>query len=120
MNLELGTRRGFITGLAALITAPAIIKVENLMPIKVIDLYNTRYIWDYEIMSDKMVLRVDRALHPLKIPTRIAQVPAHIAHNFIPKHLIENLKPPEGTQKYISVEVSTHDFARVGWNAHTK
>ena len=119
MSLEPGTRRGFITGLTALIIAPAIIKVENLMPIKVVDLYNTRYIWDYEIMSDRMILRVDRALHALKMPPAyIPQVPAHIAHKFIPKYLIENLKPPEGSQKYISVAVSTVDFINAGWTGY--
>lgn len=30
------TRRGFITGLTSLIVAPAIVRVENLMPVKVI------------------------------------------------------------------------------------
>lgn len=119
MSLELGTRRGFLTGLAALITAPAIIKVENLMPIELIDLYNTRYIWDYEIM----ILRVDRALHKLAIPPKYVQtIQPHIAHKFIPKHMIENLKPPEGSQKYISVAVSGVDFLNAGYdyNAHTK
>jgi hypothetical protein len=94
-------RRSFLLGLGAVIAAPAIVKPQNIMPIKLFDPYYTRYLMDYLLGSDELALRIDRSLSPLKIAKHMQLVPAHIAHKFIPKIAVENLKPPEGQQKYL-------------------
>lgn len=42
-NIIQPSRRGFITGLTSLIVAPAIVRVENIMPVKTIDLFISQY-----------------------------------------------------------------------------
>lgn len=63
-----GSRRAFLGGLAALIAAPAIVRVGSLMPIKIVDLYDTRCMLDYQVMSDRYILRVDRCSRTLYRP----------------------------------------------------
>lgn len=64
-------RRNFLKGLGSLIVAPSIVRVESLMPIKVIDPAYYRYLIDYSIVDDSMILRMDKALFPLPIPKSI-------------------------------------------------
>jgi hypothetical protein len=60
------SRRGLIGGLAALVTAPAIVRVESLMPVKLVDLNYTRYIFDYFIATDSVIIRIDKSNRPLR------------------------------------------------------
>ncbi len=95
-------RRLFLLGLGAAMAAPAIVKPQNIMSVRLFDPYYTRYLFNYLVDSDEMAIRVDRALHPLIIPTKWPVVlPTHIVHKFIPKGFIESIRPIEGQQKYI-------------------
>lgn len=48
--IETGTRRGFLTGLALLVAAPAIVRVSSLMPVKALRGGITEY-WDGRIIN---------------------------------------------------------------------
>lgn len=65
---EFGTRRGFLIGALALMTAPAIVRVDSLMKIMPIDVYDTRCLVRYSIERDDLILRIDRSLRRLKRP----------------------------------------------------
>lgn len=95
-------RRSFLIGLGSLLAAPAVVHSSNIMPIKLFNPYYTRYLLDYEIGSDRMAIRVDKALHPLRMSTKwLTIITANETYKFIPKQFIDNIKPKEGEQKYI-------------------
>lgn len=60
--IESGTRRGFLTGLVALIAAPPLVRIGSLMQIRG-DVMpwprSHRWIAAYEIMSDRVLVRAD-------------------------------------------------------------
>lgn len=62
------SRRSFLGGLAVLVAAPAIVRAGSLMPVKVVDLYDTRCMLDYQVASDNFILRVDRCSRTLYRP----------------------------------------------------
>ncbi len=115
MNLN---RRGFLGGLISAIAAPAIVRIDNIMSVRLTDFYNTRFIWDYAIATDQMFLRVDRALHSLPVPKYVQTIPAHIAYKFIPKSLIESIRPAEHEQKHIVTAVSGRQLLEVGFHVN--
>lgn len=104
-TLESGTRRGFIAGALALITAPAIVRVENIMPVRVFDPYYTRAIMDYNVATDMLFLRVDRAHHPLPMWPPYLPVPMHEVYRYIPRNKIEGMRPAPGFQECITAYV---------------
>lgn len=65
-------RRKFLIGLASSLAAPAIVKADSLMQVGSIDhiLYPIRGIMAYEIMSDRISIRIDRANFELNISTK--------------------------------------------------
>ncbi len=69
-------RRGFLAGLGSLLLAPAVVKADSLMKVGNIDhiLYPMRGLVDYNIMTDSLYVRVDRANFPLQIPKHIMHV----------------------------------------------
>lgn len=93
MKIETGTRRGFLIGALALMTAPAIVRADSLMKVTPIDVYDTRCLIDYEISMDRWLLRVDRSLTRLVRPrvTRNGmgqEVDIETAKNLFGKHWI--------------------------------
>lgn len=114
------SRRKLITGLISLATAPAIVRVESLMPVKVIDLYDTRCLYGYDIASDRMILRIDRCLNKLKRPANtmiIEEVPLHIAKILMGKHPIFKDTPNEGEQTYTYKEISNAALLAAGFRS---
>ncbi len=63
-------RRSFLTGLGAIFAAPAIVKADALMRVGNIDhlLYPVRGLIIYEIQTDRLMVRIDRANVKLHIP----------------------------------------------------
>lgn len=57
------SRRGFITGLTSLIVAPAIVRVENLMPVKSVSVISKNIIIDHHIYSFQLS-DVVKIIHP--------------------------------------------------------
>jgi hypothetical protein len=108
------SRRSLLTGLAATLAAPAVVRAGSLMPVKLFDPYYTRYLCAYSIGTDEMRLRVDRALFPLPNPRPghgVQVVSPTEAHRWIPKAVIEGIRPGPGVQQYI-------DFALPGGHYH--
>lgn len=100
-------RRNLILGLTSVLAAPSIVHANNLMSIKIFDPYYTRYLVEYCIGTDELMLRVDRAQHPLPIPVRLVdQVSEEFAYRFIPRKIIESIKPDIGQQKFIQTNIT--------------
>ncbi len=98
-------RRKFLTGLSTLIVAPSIVRAASLMPVRSFDPYYTRYIIDYNIGSDCMALRIDRATFPLSLPKTIKILTKAEAMKFLNMHdkeMLKTLIPEEGKQVYFS------------------
>lgn len=109
-------RRSFITGLIALVAAPAIVRAGSLMPVKIIDIYDTRCIWHYCIGSDEMILRIDRALHTLARPQRITEIPLKVAKQIFGfEHPIFDLMPEARQQKFVSKAIPSHELIAHGF-----
>lgn len=112
---ETGTRRGFLIGALALMTAPAIVRVDSLMKVVPIDVYDTRCLWDYCIQSDEMLLRVDRRLETMVRPPRIQQIPLKVAKRVFGENaLIFKVRPPVGNQSFAQVAVTSDELRKLG------
>jgi len=48
------SRRSFITGLTSLLVAPAIVRVESIMPVKVVDIIDDGFKWPTEVHGYKV------------------------------------------------------------------
>lgn len=103
-------RRSLITGLASLIVAPAIVKVQNIMPVKAFDPYYTRAFWDYDVYWDSMNLRIDKSLSPLPMPKWAVQATMAEVYKLIPKSEIDRLKPAEGKTVNISLRTNYRHY----------
>jgi hypothetical protein len=107
MTIELG-RRSFILGLGSIIAAPAIVRVSSLMPVRVFDPAYYRYLVDYSIGSDRMMLRMDKALFPLPTPMGVsvilneAEVKAKYPEQF---KKFKEAKIVEGVQKCMTLDL---------------
>ena len=106
-------RHNFLKGLGSLIVAPSIVRVESLMPIKVIDNAYYRYLINYSISTDSMVLIMDKALFPLSIPNScLAGVltETEVKSKF-PNTLkrFKNVEVSEGAQKCAIVHLATSE-----------
>jgi len=102
------SRRGFITGLTSLMVAPAIVRVESIMPVKFVDIYNTRYLVDYNLGTDSLVLRIDRALHALPMPKYVNYISEEHALKYVDKNKILSMRPQEGEQQYLIVNIDNY------------
>ncbi len=62
-------RRSFLTGLGAMLAAPAIVKANALMPVSNIDhiLYPVRGLIYYNAMTDHLEIRADRSNRPMNM-----------------------------------------------------
>lgn len=62
-------RRKFITGLASLLAAPAIVKVSALMPIRgeKLNSISMKFLTDYDIKTDGLITRIDVLYGELRI-----------------------------------------------------
>lgn len=102
MSLEPGTRRGFLIGLGALVAAPMIVRAGALMPVKVVDIYDTRVLFDYDVSHDNFFIRVDRSLTTMRRPSPagwVQEMPMSIAKQaFGEGHPIFAARPSEGRQ----------------------
>lgn len=117
-KLEPGSRRGFLIGALALMSAPMIVRAEALMPIKVVDLYDTRCLCLYEIATDRLILRLDRSLQTMMRPSRrsyVEEIPLAVARKFLPKFAFD-MQPPEGIQRHVDMPITTHQLASAGYN----
>lgn len=127
MTLETGSRRGFLIGALALMTAPAIVRADSLMKIVPIDLYDTRCLIDYHIGLDTMVVRVDRLafagsnLGGLARGERVRragafEIPMHVAKELMPKeaHFAFSMTPPEGVQRHVDMALSSEQVRNLG------
>lgn len=113
--IEPGTRRGFLVGALALITAPAIVRADSLMKIVPIDVYDTRCLWDYDIGWDEMILRVDRRLETMVRPPHIQQIPLRVAKAVLdPRHPIFTMRPEHGTQKFVTTQLTSVKLRALG------
>lgn len=113
---EPGTRRGFIIGALALVTAPAIVRADSLMKIAPIDVYDTRCLIDYDIGSDQLLLRVDRSLRRLvrPHPNRATELDVKTARAIFGDHPIFRVSPVEGLQVYAARPVTNHELQQHG------
>lgn len=119
MTLEPGTRRGFLIGALALMTAPAIVRADSLMKIVPIDVYDTRCLVDYDIGTDTLVLRVDRRLETMLRPT--TRCPTQLvgidkAKLVFRNHPIFDAKPIEGRQVFAMRSVSRMELVQLGYS----
>ena len=102
------SRRGLLTGLIALASAPAIVRVESLMPVKMIDWYDTRALVEYQIASDSYILRVDRSTLTLRRPRGmhcVREISIKEARKLMPKEAF-TMMPPAGMQRHMDMEIS--------------
>jgi len=103
----LASRRSFLTGLtAALIVAPSIVRASSLMPVKAFDPFYRRYIWDYCIGTDEMMLRCDVAQFPLPTPKYVNVVSEQTAMKLLGRDNVLGMKPAPGEQLNIMRAVS--------------
>lgn len=121
-------RRSFLAGLGALFAAPAIVRADALMKIKGKPLkcgYFHRVLCDYEIMSDRLILRIDKATHRLPMPRLLPglQPPPQIADLLVRMYdgQIGDVEP--GGQRYLMMPVPQgphgdpySDFNYPNWN----
>jgi hypothetical protein len=119
MTLEIGSRRGFLIGALALMTAPAIVRADSIMKVASIDVFDTRCLIDYNIMDDQLVLRVDRSLRTLMRPTRIREIDIKAAKAIFGPHPIfiaRPFDPVTGVDKqiYAMRRITTHELIRHG------
>lgn len=98
-------RRGFLLGLSAGISAPMICRVESLMRVVPIDVWDTRCLIDYCINMDEYVLRVDRRLETMIRPPKIMQVSIAQARQIFGSHDIFDMRPEAGKQVYADARV---------------
>ena len=112
-NLITPSRRGFIAGLGALIVAPVIIPYTNLMPVKAVDDFYSRYIFDYNVAYDAMMVRCDKASFPLKLPNCVKILSEKEALNLVRPDIarrMKSLKPGiNGGQVHIVGLVATSE-----------
>lgn len=110
------SRRLFLGGLAALAVAPAIVRAESLMPVKPVDLYDTRALIFYDAAWDELRLRVDRSLQTMKRPSRGAWViPDYVAKKLMPATAF-TLQPPAGTQRYMERLIAPHELVAINYS----
>lgn len=111
-NIIQPSRRKFLTGLSALIVAPAIVRVESLMPVKSIDLADYRYIVDYMIGTDTMALRMDKALFKLPVPKYVKTLTEAEVKKLAPNMLktFKSVEVVEGVQKSMSIHLTGAEF----------
>lgn len=101
-------RRTFLTGLAAALCTPAVVRAGALMPIRALAPFYTRALVMYEIMTDSIILRVDRARFLLPTPDPrcgIYTVPMWKVYSHIPKAMIDSVQPAEGIQQHIDIRL---------------
>jgi hypothetical protein len=104
MTLNLGTRRGFLTGGLALLAMPALVKAEGLMKVAPTSVilpeykFDTRVLVDYQIASDSLVMRIDRKLGRMPRPPRVMEVSIEEARRVFGNHPIFDLQPEAGRQ----------------------
>jgi hypothetical protein len=65
-------RRSFLTGLGAMLAAPAIVKADTLMRVGNINhiLYPVRGLVHYQVVTDRLCVRIDRANFPINMTPR--------------------------------------------------
>lgn len=107
-------RRSFLTGLASLFAAPAIVRASSLMPVGNIDhiLYPMRGLIDYMISTDNLVIRVDRANVPMNMrPRGVAAIltDEQIKRVFTKEQLNELIPTKPYQQKHIWKEFHLKD-----------
>lgn len=109
------SRRSFITGLVALVAAPAIVRADSVMKIAPIDVYDTRCLWDYCIGTDQMVIRIDRRLETMVRLPHIKQIPLKAARVILGEnHPIFTMRPEAGMQRFVSHGVSSNELRQNG------
>lgn len=117
MNLEIGTRRGFLTGTLALLAVPAIVRAEGLMKVRPTSVilpeykFDRRVLGDYLIASDSLRVRVD-VVYGRKLirPPNVKEFSLDEAKRvFGPNHPIFDVQPAPGQQKYAMVHVGNRD-----------
>lgn len=104
MTLEIGTRRGFLVGALALMTAPAIVHADSIMRVVPIDMYDTRCLIAYDIRSDQLMLRVDRCLNTMVRPNRHVQlISTELAKKLMPFPDAFTMRPAAGVQRHVDM-----------------
>jgi hypothetical protein len=117
----ISSRRSFITGLVALVAAPTIVRASSLMPVKNIDVYDTRCLWDYDISRDVMILRVDRQLETMLRPAKfgclyVCEVPVDVAKRvFGNRATVFNDCPPAGKRVSSFIEIGANRLCEFGF-----
>ncbi len=108
------SRRGFITGAAALFAAPAIVKASSLMPVKMI--YYERFLAGYLIGTDEILLRGDKAQFELPVPRYSKTLSRADVERVSPEFLkrFALLKPQVNEQLYVDF-VREHYSSDHGW-----
>lgn len=114
-------RRSFLTGLASLFAAPAIVRASSLMPVGNIDhiLYPMRGLIAYNIGTDSLMIRVDRANFKLPIPrlgiTGIL-TDEQIKKVFTKEQLDQLIPKEPNQQKYIHTILNMKIVNHIGLN----
>lgn len=115
MTLELGTRRGFLVGALALMTAPAIVRADSIMRVVPIDMYDTRCLIAYDIRSDQLMLRVDRCLNTMVRPNRHVQlISTELAKKLMPFPDAFTMRPPPGVQRHVDMLITNQELIKHG------
>lgn len=113
------SRRELLTGLVAFAAAPAIVRAESLMPVKIIDWYDTRCLIGYQIKTDSYILRVDRFSRLLRRPpmSNCVRVITNMeARQLLPKeaHFAFSMTPPENIQRHVDYGITMQQAREFG------
>lgn len=114
------SRRGLITGLIALSSAPAIVRAESLMKVVSIDIYDTRCLVQYEVAWDGFSIRVDRRLETMLRPkghlSYVKEISIAEAKRILPidAHFAFSMEPPAGIQRHVDMQLSIEQARRLG------
>ena len=100
------SKRSFIAALGALVAAPAVVSAK----IDAAPRYYHRVIAAYDIGSDTIKIRVEKARHPLPMPKYGINIPAKMQKCLIARHDAQLGDVPEGEQRSI-----LSDWHLTGW-----
>ena len=100
-------RRSAFLGIGTLFAAPAIVSAGNLMNVRGIcmPVYHHRVLCDYAVMTDELLIRIDKAQHEMAMPKLLGvsklQPPPHIANRLVDEYSKIIGDVDRGHQRYL-------------------
>lgn len=98
-------RRSFLAGLVSSLAAPAIVRPASLMPVRLFGPYYERYLALYDIYTDSMFVRIDRARFELPVPKHEMVLPKHVALKFFPPGVLDLMQPEGRNQMNVTTAI---------------